>query len=202
MQELKISILPDIYEYTLHNRYALHNSSSPELDRYIIDTERKPFNNDVLQIEQVFNNKGQELCLNDNMPCPCWSPPGWNECLTTNTSRRVDCLYTPRYDTIKIPAKFVEEEIIVKYRAGHPDLKYDICRMDPDRVEVNLPPGLLEPLLLFIGHRAYRALNSDQNQESSAYLQQFEAACARAHDLGLEIVRNPTNLRLDYNGWV
>lgn len=202
LKEVRIRILPGVYEYILHDRFAEQNSLSSELNRYIVDSAYDPFQNIVLQIEEVLNPKGQALCLNDNIPCPSWSPPGWDECCVTETPRRLDCLYTPRYDTIKIPLTFNEESMTVTYRAGHPPLIYDLCRTDPEKIEVNLPPGLLEPLLLFVGHRAYRALNSDGNLESTAYLKEFETACLRAHDLGLEIVRTPTNSRLDYRGWV
>ena len=59
--------------------------------------------------------------------------------------------------------------------------------MDPETIEVELPIGLLESLVLF---------------EAMNWMQQFEQSCTRAEGLGLEITPQYNNLKLDYRGYV
>ena len=167
--------------YKLHNKYAVSNIESTEEIKFIEDSRFYPFQNDVLKIEEVYNLCGDYLCLNDK---------------TKHCS-----LFTTAYDTIQVVHPFNETMISVQYRAKHPEIKW-IEGFDPSTVEVDLPNVMLEPLLLFIGSRSYRALNSDQNQEGNNYFQQYEMACTRLKNLGYEIQTNLTNIKLERNGWV
>lgn len=180
-KELVVRLYDHIQIYLLDDRYATSNKLSPEVLKYIEDSEYAPFRNDLLKIEMVFDETGECIPLND----------------------RTDCrsVFTPQWNSIQVPMAFDGVRVLVQYRADHEPIKYD-CELDPKKVNVDFPMGLLEPLCLFVGHRAYRALNSDGNQESMAYLQQFEAACKKAEDMGLQVTPNMTNTKLDQHGWV
>lgn len=176
-----IQLYDHIQTYTLDRRYAITNVLSTELYKYIVDSQYEPFQDNVLRIEQVYNEGGELLFLND---------------LTEPWS-----VFTPSWNSIQIPFPERHNSLLVHYRAAHP-----LVRVTPETdaatVDIDIPPGLLEPLLLYVGARAYSALNSDGNAEGNNYLQKFEASCKIAEANGMQIHTNYGNLRLDQKGWV
>lgn len=74
--------------------------------------------------------------------------------------------------------------------------------MDPEEVELDVPEGLLESLLLYVGYRATRGMGAEAAQEGLNYYEMFEASCAKARELGIQIEPQYSNLKLDYKGWV
>jgi hypothetical protein len=179
--EVLLQLYDHIAYYKLHDRYAESNRLSPEPYRYIKDSEYYPFRNNVMKIEQVFNACGEQVCLNDHTAC--------------------ESLFTPAYDTLQVPLPTNYTVLTVEYRAGPEKIQY-VPGMDPEEVEVDIPPGLLEPLVLFVGARAYRVMNPDQHNSTRAYMQLFEQACVQAHRYGLEIKTNYGNTKLDNHQWV
>lgn len=180
--EVKIDLYDHISIYHLNSKYAQTNTLSTELYKYISDSQEHPFTDNVLKIEEVFDELGHKVCLNDLNEQGC-------------------SFYTPSYNSIQVPLPFIDASISVHYRGNHPRIKY-IPGFDPTKVEVELPDGLLEALLVYVGGRATRVLNSDQNAESNNYKQLFEDSCKRAEALGLQITPQYSNLKLDYKGFV
>lgn len=180
-EDVKIDLYDHIQFYTLHSKYAQSNTLSTELYKYISDSVEHPFQNNVLKIEEIFDENGCKVCLND-LTEPC-------------------SFFTTSYNTIQVPLPYTGASISVQYRGTHPRIAYT-PGMDPTTVEVGLPIGLEEALLIYVGGRAARSLNSDQNQEGNNYMQLFEASCKRAEGLGLQITPHYNNLKLDYKGWV
>jgi hypothetical protein len=180
-KELFVKLYPHIQIYHLDKEYAIQNKLSVQVPKYIIDSVYAPFDNDLLKIEIIFNECG--------------------ECVPLNDRTDPKSLYTPQWNSVQVPLPYKDSSILVQYRADHPRIEWTPT-LEPKNVQVNVPMGLMEPLCLFIGHRAYRALNSDGGQESMNYLQQFEAACTRAIDAGLQVTSNTTNLKLDHHGWI
>jgi hypothetical protein len=84
-KEIYIEQTEDVAEYILDARYSQTNTDSdiPLEDRYIADSVTNPFENDVLKIEQCFDEGGNLLFLND--PTEDWS------------------LYTPSFRSIQMP---------------------------------------------------------------------------------------------------
>ena len=180
-KEVIIQLYDHIQIYTLDRKYAVTNNLSMEKWKYIIDSVYEPFLDDVLKIEQVFDEGGRGLFLND---------------LTEPWS-----VFTPAYNQVRITYPMWCNSLVVHYRASHPTLKYE-PGMDPASIEVLLPEAMLEPLLFYVAHRAFGSLNVDQNAESNNYLQKYEQSCQRLMQLGLYITPNYGNERLDQKGWV
>jgi hypothetical protein len=178
-KNLIIQTYPELTEYIIDEAHLVSNQVSPESYKYILDSASDPFSNDLLKIEAIFDSEGEELPLNDE--------------------NRDSSFFTPQYNILRSPSDFEGEVVLVRYRAKHPKIDLD-C--DSDQTEILLPDAYLEPLLLYIAHRASRILNSDTNQESNNYYQQYEAACKAISDKGYEIRPYPTNMKLDVNGWV
>ncbi|MCK5915253.1 MAG: hypothetical protein KAG92_03860, partial [Deltaproteobacteria bacterium] len=64
-KEVIIDLHPQIQTYTIDRRFAITNQDSKEQILYVIDSIYEPYNNDLLKIEQIFNEGGEELYLND-----------------------------------------------------------------------------------------------------------------------------------------
>lgn len=180
LSEVIIQQYDELQLYTLHSDYAESNTESQEPYKYIMDSVYQPFVDDVLKIESVFNEDGEELFLND--PTAVWT------------------INTPSFNVIQIPYPEKENTLLVTYRANH-EIIYDSAIIDPANVEIKIPHTLLEALLLYIAHRKYANLHTDNDPEVNNLLAKFEASCARVKALGLINDDNTTNTKLDENTW-
>lgn len=180
--EVIIDLYDHITIYTLDSKHAQTNKLSTEFPKYIADSEFDPFREEMLiKIEQVFNECGEHICLND--VTEPWS------------------IFTPKYNQLQIPFPDRHNSISVQYRKAPEKIVVDE-NTDPTEVDIPVPTALHEALLMYVAHRAFRSLNSDQNQESTNYMNLYEQACQRAEMAGLFITTNTGNLRLEQNGWV
>jgi len=179
-EEVVIQQYDEIQIYYLDSKYAVTNTEATPYKKYLIDSAYQPFKDNVLKIEKVFNEDGQEL-YNSEMD-EYWS------------------IQIPFYNAIQIPYPEKENQMIATYRASHP--KLPIQDLDPTTAEVAIPPGMLEPLLLFIAARVYANKTTEGGQEGQMYLAKFEAACKKIEELGLSNIDRTKNTKLDKNGWV
>lgn len=170
-----------IQTYYLDPKYAVTNTDSNEPIKYIHDSVYQPFKGGVNKIEQVFDELGRTLFLND--PDEYWS------------------IFTPSYNSIQVPWPEKENQLIVHYRANHVPIIFT-PDLEPETVDVSIPPGYLEALLFYVGSREFASLNSDGNAEGNNYVQKFEQSCAKITDLNLMNDNNTRNSNLDKAGWV
>jgi hypothetical protein len=181
-KQLTIQQEDHIQEYILHPDYAETNTASAQPIKYIKDSVFKPFTDgsEVLKIESVFKENGEEYHLNDENNA--WS------------------LFTPSHNTIQVPYALKENSFVVSYRAPHPKLE----SKGPDVLnqEIEISYTYLQPLLLFI---ASRYLSTRGNVESSAdgagFLGRFEQSILDIQRLGLSTQENTQNLKLEINRW-
>lgn len=179
-KEILVQITPGFQDYLLDARYARSNTLSPVTTKYILDSGVNNFSDELLKIERLFDDEGNQLPLNDD--------------------HRKDSFFTPSFNILRAPLSYEKDYVLIEYRANHP--KLDIEGEDVCSSEIDIPIALVEPLLLYVAHRAFRSLNSDQKQESTDYMNLYEAACLRIMNLGYQIVPDRTNLKLDKHGWV
>lgn len=179
-REIYIQEQDEVATYKLHSDYAASNTASaiPIEDRYIIDTADDPFLDDILKIEEVYDEEGNKMSLND---------------ITDD-----DSAYTPAYNMVQIPYPDAENTFAVQYRAAHPRLDTSLST-DPDTVEVELPNSLYAALLQYVGYRAYLRTNAEK---SADFWQQFEKTVQHVDRLGLEVQGEPGDWRFDEHGWV
>ena len=178
--EVVVQQYDQIQRYYLKSKYAQTNLESDEPIKYIMDSPYQPFEDDVLRIEKVINELGEELFINDQ-----------TEYWTINT---------PSFNSIQVPYPEKENQMIITYRANAP--KILIPNLVPEEQEVDIPSYLLEPLLFYVGSRAFGSMNSDNNAEGNNYVAKFEKSCLKISELGLDNEDNTANVRLDSAGWV
>ncbi len=171
----------EINTYFLLYKYAQTNLTSPEPIKYIMDSVFEPFYENVIRIESVQDEDGQELYLNDENQE--WS------------------VFTPSHDSILVPLPDKENAMLVKYRAAHP--RIDPIGADPDTIEISLPISLLQCLLLFIASRVHTVSPSPEGSNLGAmYMNRFLGNIASIERYGQFNKSNPTNHKLETAGWV
>lgn len=182
-REIYIQQHAEISTYYLSKKYAQTNTASPIpiADRYIMDSVDAPFLDDTLKIEEVYDEEGNILPMNDI-----------SEALS---------VYTPTYRSIQIPYPNDENTFAVQYRATHPKIEYT-AGMDPADIEIELPNSLHEALLYYVASRFTSSISGDAGQEGNDYYQKFKNSCNQVNELGLEVQGEPGDWRFDQKGWV
>lgn len=180
-KEIYIQQYEQISTYILSSAYAQSNVASTEDPKYIMDTAALPFEDDILKIEEVYDEEGNKLPLND---------------ITEDLS-----VFTPNYRSIQVPYPDNENTMSVQYRASHPRIVYT-ADIDPATVEILLPNSLHEALLYYVASRFAASLGHDQGNEGQQYYQKFIASCKMVEELGLEVQGEPGDWRFDARGWV
>jgi len=180
-EELYVQQYEHIETYVLTWKYAATNSGSAEPYKYILDTVAKPFADNVLKIEECYNEIGELIPLND---------PTEDE-----------SIFTPSYNSIQVPNPVSANIVAVQYRANHPKLVYELG-MDPEDVEIDIPESLLEALLYYVAMRNFSSLNSDDNHEGNNYRKKFEESILQYKMAGLNIQPEMENSNFDGRGWI
>lgn len=168
----------DISTYILSSRFAVSNSV-PNADKYIIDTDAVPFIDDVLKIESIKDEADVVIPLN--------RPTDTTSIMVTD------------YNVIQVPFPDSTKTIAVTYRANHP--KIVTVDLVPTQTYINLSDSYINPLLMFIAHRATMGL-SENDLDSNAYLSKFTLACNEIDKQGLTLIKDSINCNPGANGWV
>lgn len=180
--KLTIQRQPGQSTYVLHSRYAVSNKRSREQVRHILD-EGNPFQDDILKVERVYTEDGQELSLNDDGD--------------------INGASTPTFNTLYVPLQVPGDRLTVVYRANHPAIVEGIGMFRPEAIEVDLPMSHVEPLLLYIASRMLNPLSTENEfHEGNNYAAKYEAACRQIENLNYRIDKVSTVDRLSRNGWV
>lgn len=170
--------------YKLHSDYAQTNTASaiPIEDRYIMDTAEFPFVDNVLKIEEVYDEDGVKLPLNDT---------------TEDLS-----VYTPAYNTIQVPYPEDGMTISVQFRATHPRIVYtDITTFDPDTIEIELPNSLKDALVYYVASRLLRPMGGERTVEADNYFNLYKDAINITKTEGLETQGETLGSKFEDRGW-
>ena len=147
--------------------------------KYIMDTSENPFPDNLLKIEEVYNEVGEKLFLNDP-----------DEDLS---------IYTPAFNQIQVPWPNDFNTVAVMYRADHPTVPYT-SGMDPRTVYLELPRQLREALLFYVAARVFAGITTEK-PEANDYYQKYLAEVQKVHRLGLYITTDQDNNRFTDNGY-
>lgn len=167
--------------YVLKRSFAQSNDESAELVKYIEDTEQ-PFMDDLLRVDRVLDDKGNELVLNvSGDPC---------------------ALRTPSYNTLVVPDTLESETLTVVYRADHPKINAIVGQYVSFTEEIDLPATHLEPLLYFVASRVMNPVGiSSEFHEGNNYAAKYEQACQALEMHGFQQDNSGTRERFQTNGW-
>lgn len=123
--------------YNLTRKHAATNTDPINTaDRYLIDTESRPFTEDVIRILQVTDSFGRNLPLNDKGKF--WS------------------VFTPKFNQLQVPNPLGAQVISVHYQAKHEPLNFDT---NPN-AEIEIPDTLEAALLSYVAYKVYSNMNT------------------------------------------
>lgn len=180
-REVTVQLNDALAFYKLSSEYALTNTGSTEPIKYIIDSEERPFIDDVLGVTAIYDELGCEIPLNDENNCNSY----W-----LNDHRTLQVVY-PSSDNA----------IFVTYRANHPKIE---PTDDPTTTEIDIPDFCIEPVLFYIASRMYaRSNDAGAVSRSLEMMQKYEAYCQEIERRNvLNNYNNNTNLKLEERGFV
>ena len=178
--QLNLQLYEHIALYTLHTDYAQTNTTSTELYRYINDSAENPFTNDVLVIDNVFSEAGDEYPINEAL--------------------EEYSVFTPTYNTIQIPFSEDDNTVDIIYR-GAPTL-LDTTNVDPATTWVPIPYQLINCLVAYTLHKIHSSIGVGETNQAGMYYRKYQEALALVKHTGLHSVENTLNRKLDNNGWV
>lgn len=186
LSEVQLTQYTDHVNMGLMALYKRFNLKQGELEINVTENVRVyPITDrSFLKVEEVFDDMGVELVLNDE----------------SNT----DSVLTPNTRTIKLPLTLVTTKVKLVGRAAHPKLDpEDVLGLGADVIELELPDAYLWALSLFVASRVHNPIGMGQEFNSgNTYYQKYEMECQRLENEGLAVDRVPSNNRLARGGWV
>lgn len=148
----------------------------------------------VHKIERVATVEGTDLGLNDRSDEFACSTPNMH-------TLRVPSAIVER--SVDLPDRFKTNELLVTYRANHPNLVLVNEYIDPNITEVELPYSHLEALLYFIASRVNNPIGLvNEFNAGNNWASKYELECQQLELQNLEIDQGSTNDRLSKGGWV
>ncbi|WAI96224.1 head to tail adaptor [Vibrio phage vB_VhaP_PG11] len=181
-REVTVQQYDELSFYLLDSKYSVLSTEPTDLPKYIIDTVERPFTDDILQIQAVYDEAGCKLPLNDDTAC--------------------NGVWLTHYKTLQIPYPASDNTCFVLYRANHPAIAPDIT--DPNLVQIDIPEYCIEPLLAYVAGRVYgRSMDQMQQSLSVGLMSKYEHMCTELEKFNV-LHNNPnnTNTKLEQRGFV
>lgn len=166
-----------ITEYHLNSRYAVSNKAVTGVPKYILDTVDDPYTDDLLRIENVFDEVGDCLLINSDSACKV--------------------ALTPAQDILEIPNPVDTNALFVIYRARHP-------KVTLNTEDLLLPEQFRTALLAGVASRIYSGGTAQEHLTISNNLyQKYELLCTQAEMFGMVNKHETTlNKKPCLGGWV
>ena len=166
--------------YPLHTDFAESNLTSIET-KYILDgTTVYKFNNDIISIDEVYNEVGGRVPLND---------------LHSEFS-----VFTPSPSVLQVPYANRENILAVVYRALPDEIDNGVIA--PSQEEVDLPYHFIDAMTSFIAWKLYTPIDGPENPKGRIHQGNYLAAVQLIERTNTGIEDNFTNQRFEDNGWL
>ena len=191
---ITLALIPGRSEYPINSKYVVGNTRSRELVRYLEENPAAHFRDDMLKIERVLTDAGEELELNN-------VAEKYSAFTPNMTTLRVHPDIAAR--DINLPDWLKTSKLELVYRANHPKLVMGIGLFDPTRIVVQLPDSHLNALMLFIASKLHTPIGIEgQFNAGNNYFAKYEAACKDLENEDLKIDQGGgTNEKFRARGW-
>lgn len=191
---LKLNLQAGQVSYPLTSNYAVNARKARADIRYILDTPTQPFSDDILKITKVETDDGIELDLNDQAN---------RLSILTPTTQMLRVPLGLVNGDLEIPEAMRTNNLLVTYRASHPQVVQSLGFFDPSRVDIELPYSHLTALLWFVASRAHNPIGMGQEFNSgNTYYAKYEAECQGLEGKGLQVDQGQQSSNFERNGWV
>lgn len=167
----------NITEYWINSKFAKTNTQSSEPYKYILDSDKYPFIDDLIRFECIYDEMGDEVIINNSTEC--------------------NVTATPAMDMLQIPDPIDTNAWFVSYRANHPVVTRDTKTL-------LLPTNFKPALLAYVASRVYSGSSSQEHSVLSATLfQKYELFCQQQEAFGMvNKIDNEFNHRPCLGGWI
>ena len=180
-KEIYVQMHEELEIYKIHSDFAVSNTASLEDPKYIIDTPEQPFLDDILKIEEIYDENGNLQPLND-----------FND---------EDSFYTTEPTTIQVPYSNDTNSFAIQYRMGHYTIPDDLT-INPADIELLHPTHFNEPLQLFVGARMFHSLGGDNVAQGDRMYNMYINKIRDIERLGLYVMPESSNAWFTRGGWV
>jgi hypothetical protein len=130
---------------------------------------------DFLMVQEVYDNLGEPLSLNDEK-----DPYG---------------VSTPKYNNIELVSVIAGDLVSVIYRAAPVFLSHE-------KAVIPLPPQFNEALFHYVGYRAHGSVKGDVKSENNTHYIRFESSCERIKKEGLFNQDDMASYKFETRGFV
>lgn len=177
--QVTIQLREGINRYYLDSHYSV---SGHHPQPYIMDTEFEPFQDDVLAVQEVFDDKGQRIPLNDD-----YSPYG---------------VTTPEYNCIQTSdGTHYSKYLTVMYRAKHPRIPLN----EPldSKLTIQLPTSYNGALQAYVASLVYQSMGGNEAQVGNFYYGKFRTLIEdlKAQGVGYKSTTG-VNIKPILGGWL
>lgn len=177
------------HRYYLRPTYQTGNKpDGPDDVKYIEAGDDRLWNQSILKVEQIYDDAGKELKLNE--------------------SGDYESLMTPSDDTLQVSDWFLQKypttKLKMTYRmAPRKQLLCEDFVDEWDCLEVDIPYSHLQALVYFVAMRSHSSVGFQANtaSEFNNYSQKFEIECSNLDALNLRVDPQGRNDRLSRGGW-
>lgn len=178
-----INILPEKHLYVLDKRFAITNTESDSVDKYIIDND-DVFDNSLIKIEMIKALR-EELGL-------CESAESLFQPLSLNKPHDPYSIHTTSLKTFNTPASFGFEKepqkLYVDYQSLHPKLDPDEAGYMARETEIELPRTHLQCLLYWIASRITNPSGMvEEFHTGNSYFAKYEAEALKLEMQNVQI---------------
>ncbi len=129
----------------------------------------------LLMVEQIFDELGEEMVLNDELDA--------------------DSLTTPKYNQVEVVEETDGALLSVVYRAAPVFLVHE-------KQEIPLPPQFFEALFHYVGYRGHGSVKGDLKSENNSHYQRFDKSCDNIEFHGLFIQDDLQSTKFQKRGFV
>jgi len=161
VDEVVIQLHRNMTRYPLRVPFAYSNIGSTEPIKFIVDTFDNPFKADIIKIESVYSELGENFPIND--------------------SHQHYPIFTPEFDVVTaLPTGDMPQALWIKYRARFPKLVVESTD-DPETIQLNITDAILDALYARIAAQAYKGINGEESETSASrsYEFKYELECKR-----------------------
>ena len=182
-------------EFIVHQHAAVtdyylrpeHAATVAEMDDeyYIALGEDESFTSDFIKVNSLWEADGTIVPLNDG-------------------TNKATGGFTPSFDLLRMIPRVPPIPVHVEYQARYPKIVITES-FDPEKVELNVPDFLLEPLLYFVASRVFRGIASKaaegETTSSVTYHTLYRTACLEIQQGGLITTDDDSGQQFSNNGW-
>lgn len=181
--EVFLRVINGMKTYKLSSLYADSNTESTELVRWIVDSEFKPFKDDIKYIKRVVNTCGEPIQMND--PNYCYG------------------VFTPSFDTIQLSNEVLNcDKFLSIIYAVNPQLIPTGTDTDIDNTEIDLPQNLLNLLILSTCAYIFKSKgNREMYSKGINYKNEYEQEKTKIINLGLYADNFNETDNFEQGGW-